>query len=261
MSDKKIIPSIALGTWEIPNDELTQLIPEAIRIGYRHFDTAKKYHNEKGVGEGIRNSEVDRKDIFVTSKLWITDFLRTKNAFQASLERLRMDYVDLYLVHWPFSFWPIAWKEMEKIYQSGQAKNIGVSNFGIKELELIQKRHQIKPFVNQIELSPFYYKKDLVRYCQENKILIEAYSPLTRGYRLNDPKIKVIADKHHKTIPQIYLAWALHHNFIVLPKTTSIIHLKENFEAQKIVLTQSDMEYLDSLNEDYSSLSTFWSKK
>jgi diketogulonate reductase-like aldo/keto reductase len=256
-----IIPKIGLGTWNIKTDDLVNIIPEAIKLGYRHFDTARKYSNEEGVGEGIRKSGIDRNKVFITTKLWITDFLRTKNAFEASLERLQVDYVDLYLIHWPFPFWTKAWVELERIQSSGKAKSIGVSNFGIKELEYIKNHYKIIPAVNQIEFSPFFYKKELIKYCQKEGIQVEAYSPLTRGYRLDDPKIQIIADKYQRTIPQILLAWCLHHNLIVLPKSTTIEHLKENFESQNIKLLKPDMEYLDSLNENYSALSTFWSKK
>lgn len=255
------IPSVALGTWGIKTTDLVNIIPQAIKLGYRHIDTARKYSNEEGVGEGIRKSGIKREEIFVTTKLWVTDFLRSKNAFDASLERLQLDYVDLYLLHWPFPFWTKAWVELERIYKTGKAKSIGVSNFGIKELETIKKRYGVSPAVNQIEFSPFFYKKDLLEYCQSEGIVVEAYSPLTRGYRLADPKIEKIADKYQRTIPQIMLAWSLQHNLVILPKSTSIDHLKENLESQNFKLLPKDFEYLNSLNENYSALSTFWSKK
>lgn len=261
MNPKKIvIPKIGLGTWNIKSEELEKIIPEAIKIGYRLFDTARKYSNEEGVGQGIRNSGVARENIFLTTKLWRTDFLRTNSAFKASLERLNTDYIDLYLIHWPFFFWTKAWASMENLLGSGKVKNIGVSNFGIKELEIIKKRYKFKPSVNQIEFSPFYYKKDLLDYCHNEGIHVEAYSPLTRGYRLDDPKIQKIAAKYSKTVPQIMLAWSLTHGLTVLPKSTSVEHLKDNWQAQFIDLSEEDVSYLDSLNENYSALSTFWRK-
>lgn len=255
------IPKIGLGTWNIKSEQLETLIPEAVKIGYSHFDTARKYSNEEGVGKGIKNSKLPREKIFVTTKLWVTDFLRAGSAFDASLKRLDMDYIDLYLLHWPFPFWTRAWYVLENILESGKAKNIGVSNFGVKELELIKRKYKFTPSVNQIEFSPFYYKKELLDYCNANNIQVEAYSPLTRGYRLDDPKIKKIADKYEKTVPQIMLAWALSHNLTVLPKSTSEQHLQENWDAQFIQLTEADMDYLDSLNENYSALFTFWSRR
>lgn len=255
------IPSIGLGTWNIKSEQLVSLIPEAIKLGYRHFDTARKYSNEDGVGEGIRKSGFPRDELFITSKLWLSDFLRAKDAFNASLTRLNLDYLDLYLIHWPFPFWTRAWVELERIYKSGKARSIGVSNFGIKELEFLKKKYQITPAVNQIEFSPFYYKKDLLDYCQSEGIVVSAYSPLTRGYRLNDPNIQVVAKKYCRTIPQILLAWCLQHGLVVLPKSTSPEHLWENLDTQNIKLLQKDMDHLDSLNENYSALSTFWSKK
>lgn len=255
------IPKIALGTWGINSEELVKLIPQAVKIGYRHFDTARKYSNEDGVGEGIGQSGVPRSEIFITTKLWRTDFLRAKSAFNASLERLQTDYIDLYLLHWPFFFWSKAWRDLEVIYKSGKAKNIGVSNFTIRELEAIKKKYQITPAVNQIEFSPFYYQKDLLEYCRENNIQVEAYSPLTRGFRLEDSKLKVIANKYQKSVPQILIAWVLKHGLVALPKTTSLLHLQQNWDAQSIELTEEDFTYLNSLNENYSALSTFWSRK
>jgi len=259
--EKIKIPQIALGTWGIKSEQLVQLIPQAIKIGYRHFDTARKYSNEDGVGEGIKQSGVSRDEIFITTKLWRTDFLRTGSAFNASLERLQTDYIDLYLLHWPFFFWSKAWTDLERIYKSGKARSIGVSNFNIKELETIKKKYQITPAVNQIEFSPFYYQKDLLDYCQENNIQVESYSPLTRGFRLEDPKLKVIAQKYQKTVPQILIAWVLKHGLVALPKTTSLLHLQQNWDAQQIELAEADFAYLNSLNENYSALSTFWSRR
>ena len=262
MTAKKItIPKIGLGTWNIKSEQLESLIPQAIKIGYRHFDTARKYSNEEGVGQGIKNSKVPREKIFVTTKLWVTDFLRAGSAFDASLNRLDMEYVDLYLLHWPFPFWTRAWSVLENILESGKAKNIGVSNFGIKDLELIKRKYKFTPSVNQIEFSPFYYKKELLDYCNANNIQVEAYSPLTRGFRLDDPKLKQIADKYSKSVPQIMIAWALQHSLIVLPKASSVGHLQENWDAQNINLTDTDFAYLNSLNENYSALTTFWSRK
>ena len=262
VSVKKISTNkVGLGTWNIKSDLLAETIPKAVKIGYRHFDTARKYSNEEGVGQGIKHGGLDRKELFVTTKLWVTDFLRAGSAFEASLQRLGLEYVDLYLIHWPFPFWTRAWVALENIFESGRAKQIGVSNFGIKELELIKKRYKFFPVVNQIEFSPFYYKKDLLDYCQANNITVEAYSPLTRGYRIDDPKIKKIADKYNKSVHQIMLAWSLAHGLTVLPKTTNEQHLQDNWNAQFINLTEADMSYLDSLNENYSALTTFWNRR
>lgn len=255
------IPLVGLGTWGIKSDDLVNVIPTALDLGYRHIDTARKYFNEEGVGLGIKKSGLPREDIFVTTKLWITDFLRTKNAFEASLERLGLDYVDLYLIHWPFPFWTKAWQELERIHKSGRAKSIGVSNFSIKDLETMRKRYAIVPAVNQIEFSPFFYKKDLIEYCQDQNIIVEAYSPLTRGYRLDDPKIKGLALKYQKTVPQIILRWCLQHGLAVLPKSTNPEHLKSNLDLFNFEISAEDFAYLNSLNENYSALSVFWSKK
>lgn len=255
------IPKIGLGTWNIKSDDLETIVPKAIQIGYRHFDTARKYSNEEGVGRGVKIGGVQREKIFITTKLWRTDFYRAEKAFESSLQRLNTKYIDLYLIHWPFFFWTKAWTKLEQIFASGRAKAIGVSNFGINELEIIKKKYKIFPAVNQIEFSPFFYQKDLLDYCQANGIIVEGYSPLTRGFRLNDPKLKKIADKYGKSVPQIMLAWSLSHNLTVLPKTTNVQHLQENWDAQFIVLSESDMAYLDSLNENYSALSFFHNLK
>jgi methylglyoxal/glyoxal reductase len=255
------IPSMGLGTWQIESSELIKIIPEAIKIGYRHFDTAHKYENEEGIGVGIIKSGIPREKLFITSKLWITDILQAKKAFEISLHKLQLNYLDLYLIHWPIPFWTKAWIDLENIYRSGKVRSIGVSNFGIKELEIIKKRYDIVPAVNQIEFSPFYYKKELLEYCHSEGIVVSAYSPLTRGLRLDDPKINYLVEKYKKTSSQILLAWCLQHDMVVLPKSTSINHLKENLDSQNTILQPDDMAYLDSLNENYSALTRFWSKQ
>lgn len=261
LNTSQSLPVVGLGTWGIKSDDLINLIPTALDLGYRHIDTARKYSNEEGVGLGLKKSGLPREDVFITTKLWITDFLRAKNAFESSLERLDLDYVDLYLIHWPFPFWTRSWQELERIYKSGKAKAIGVSNFSIKDLEMMKRRYDIVPAVNQIEFSPFLYKKDLIDYCRDRNITVEAYSPLTRGYRLEDIRIKNIATKYQKSVPQIMLRWCLQHGLVVLPKSTNPEHLKSNIDIFNFEINSDDFDYLNSLNENYSALSTFWSRK
>ncbi len=255
------IPRLGLGVWKIDNSEVNRAVVWALKSGYRHIDTASVYKNEKGVGLGIRESGLSRADIFVTTKLSVFDFIRPETAFYQSLSRLGMDYVDLYLLHWPFFGWKNAWKTLEKIYKAGKARSIGVSNFGIKQLESLKKICEIGPMVNQVELSPFLNRAGLVDYCHSEKIVVEAYSPLTRAKRLKDQRLTVIADKYGKTSAQIMIRWGLQHNFVVLPKSETKDHIENNAAVFDFKLAEKDMQKLDDMNENYSALLPGWSRK
>ena len=259
LNSKNNIPQIGLGVWQIRNDQVAQVVVWALAAGYRHIDTAKVYGNEVGVGLGIAQSGLKRTDIFVTTKLYLTDILDPQRGLHDSLTRLGLDYVDLYLIHWPFPFWQSAWKKMSTLVDSGLTKSIGVSNFSIKQLEALKKLGGFIPAVNQIELSPFSYKKELVDYCQSQGIIVEAYSPLTHGHLIQNQKISRLAAKYQHTNPQILLRWGLQHNFVILPKSTSQNHLKDNLNIFDFEINSSDMAQLDSLNQNYSVLFPGWS--
>lgn len=252
------IPRIGLGVWKIDNSKVSQVVEWALKAGYRHIDTATAYQNEEGVGQGIRLSGVPRQEIFVTTKIIIYDYFRPEEAIETSLNKLKLDYVDLYLIHRPFLGWKNAWRALEKIYQSGRARSIGVSNFGIHELEALKKMGGLMPMVNQVELSPFLNRQKLVEYCQSHGIIVEAYSPLTRGRRLDNQTVIDLAKKYHQSAAQIMIRWGLQHGLVMLPKSENKKHLENNFAVFNFEINDQDLKKLDSLNDNFTTL-PFWS--
>jgi methylglyoxal/glyoxal reductase len=250
-----------LGVWKIDNSRVDQVVVWAFKSGYRHIDTACAYRNETGVGQGIRQSGLSRQQVFITTKLAVQDFFKPETAFLESLNKLKTDYVDLYLLHWPFFNWKNAWKTLEEFYQSGRAKAIGVSNFGINQLQELKKLGGIKPLVNQVELSPFLFREKLIDYCQSEDIAVEAYSPLTRGKRINDPLLTEMSKSLQITPAQIMIRWGLQHNLIMLPKSETKSHIQSNFDVFDFEIDKKDMQKLDQLNENYSALIPGWSRK
>ncbi len=248
------IPVLGLGVYQMKHEETLQSIQAACDAGYRHFDTASFYKNEEAVGEAIRRSGIPREELFITTKLWPTDYLFGESAYKKSLQKLGMEYVDLYLLHWPTLGKEYAWKTLEKIYASGKVKAIGVSNYGIKHLEALKKKSGILPAVNQVEFSPFLYQKELQAYCEEEGIQLVAYSPLTRGKRLKNDTISEIAKRYNKTPAQIMIRWSLQQGNCVIPKSSNPIRIAENANVFDFALTQEDMQTLNEQNENYSAL-------
>jgi methylglyoxal/glyoxal reductase len=254
------IPRFGLGVWQAKDgEEVKQAILWAIEAGYRLIDTAKVYGNENGVGEAIAGSPVPREQLFITTKLWNLDqgYDTALNAIDASLERLGLTYVDLYLVHWPSKDGATrkdSWRAMEEILKRGKAKAIGVSNYTIEDLEEMKTYATVMPSVNQIELHPFWYQKELAEYCQQNNIVVEAYSPLARAERLSDPRILAIATKYGKSAAQVLIRWSLQHGWVVIPKSVHRERIVENKDVFDFELKEEDMEALDALNENQSVL-------
>jgi diketogulonate reductase-like aldo/keto reductase len=244
------MPRLGLGVYQIPNGLATyQDVIWAFKAGYRHIDTAAFYRNESSVGKAVRESEIPRENIWVTTKLWPTDQLNPEKAFQASLDNLGLDYVDLYLVHFPVpGLVTKTWKAMETIYNSGRTKAIGISNFSVKQMEDVLKIANIPPTVNQVRCSPYNFDKSLYDFCKEHDIAFEAYSPLTQGRRLNDPVLAKVAKKHHKTTAQILIGWALQKDMIVIPKSEQKNRIIENADVFDFELSDSDMKVLDGLS-------------
>ncbi|MEM2918278.1 MAG: aldo/keto reductase [Candidatus Altiarchaeota archaeon] len=251
------IPYLGLGTWLLNSGKETQnAVLWALEFGYRLIDTASIYGNESDVGIAIKKSKISRDKIFVTTKLWNSDqgYEKTLKAFEKSLKILNLSYIDLYLVHWPAekkSLREETWKAIEKVYMEGKCRAIGVSNYTIKHLSELLEIAEIIPAINQVEFSPFLYQKELLEFCNSNKIQVEAYSPLTRGKKLNDPKLLEIAEKYGKTPAQILIRWALQHSLVVIPKSSKKEHIYENSQVFDFEISKGDMEKLDSLDENF----------
>ena len=249
------IPAIGFGTWHILlNGRAKQAVIEAIHAGYRLIDTAKIYGNEKGVGAGVRESGIARENIFVTTKLWTSDqgYESAHKAFDASLNALGLDYVDLYLIHWPGSDKRRqSWQALEEIYEDGRAKSIGVSNYTIDHLEELLTYATVIPAVNQVEFHPLLYDEqaDLLNYCKEKGIMVESYSPLMRGNNLQAQIFKEIGERHNKTPAQIVLGWCIQHGTIPIPKTSHPERMHENIDVFDFELTNDEMEAIDNLGQ------------
>ncbi|TVP39289.1 aldo/keto reductase [Candidatus Nitrosocosmicus arcticus] len=252
------IPRLGLGVYQIPPGKSTvKAVKYALEIGYKHFDTAKIYGNESDVGKALKESDVKREDIFITTKVWNSDqgYNSTLKALESSLKRLGLSYVDLYLIHWPVQGKIIeTWKAMIKLLNSGKVNAIGVSNYSINELKETIHSSDTVPAINQVEFHPFLNQKDLLQFCKSNVIQLEAYSPLTRGERLNDPNIVRIAKAYDKTSAQILVRWSLQHDLVVIPKSSHEERILENSQVFDFHINQKDMEILDLLNEDLSTV-------
>lgn len=252
------IPCVGFGTWKLPKDDTTaDIVKTAIDCGYRHIDTAFAYQNEKFVGKGIRECGLKRSELFVTSKLDNPDhgYEKTLKGFQMTMDNLGIDYLDLYLIHWPI---PIAyrdcwkevnegtWRAFEELYQEGKIKAIGVSNFLEHHIDALLETAKTAPMVDQLELHPQYTQREAVNYCKEKRIIVEAWSPLLKG-QMDHPVLKNMAAKYNKSTAQVLLRWSIQHGFLPLPKTTSRERMLENADIFDFELTTDDIEILKSL--------------
>lgn len=204
LNNNVLMPQLGLGVYKVLNEEVTDVVTHALNVGYRSIDTAQFYENEDGVGEAIRNSPIPRDDLFITSKVWNSHhgYDNTLRAFEESMEKLKLEYLDLYLIHWPtpmYDQYIETYKALEKLYHDGRVKAIGVSNFHIEHLERVLNECDVTPVLNQVEYHPYLQQDELKKYCREHSILIEAWSPLARGNVLNDPAIVHLAKKHQKS--------------------------------------------------------------
>jgi diketogulonate reductase-like aldo/keto reductase len=248
------IPAIGFGTWQLRPDEAKQAVLDALKTGYRLIDTAKIYRNEASVGQAIKQSHIERQDIFVTTKLWPQDFGYDSGlaAFNESLKKLDTQYLDLYLLHWPDS--PRrkdAWRALGEIYKQGKAKSVGVSNYMVEHLQELLAESDLVPAVNQIEFHPFIYhkQKPVLEMCQKHDIAVEAYSPLTVGRRVNDPGISQIATRINKSNAQVILRWCIQRGTIPIPRSTNPAHIQENLAVFDFELSEPDMTALDKLGQ------------
>jgi methylglyoxal/glyoxal reductase len=253
------IPQVGLGVWQAGKGESTRdAVSTALRLGYRHIDTARIYGNEKDVGDGLRASGVPRDQVFVTTKLWNEDqgFDAALRAFDASLKRLALDYVDLYLVHWPVAGKRgDSWRALERLHGEKRARAIGVSNYLVPHLSELFERCTVMPAVNQIELTPFLQRRETVELCQAKGIVVEAYSPLTRGQRLGHAVVVDVAKAAARTPAQVLLRWGIQKGVVTLPKSTNASRIAENGALFDFALDAAAMARLDALEE---GLTTGW---
>lgn len=266
LSDGYSIPRLGLGTYNSTGKSGTQTCLFALNNGYRLLDSASVYGNEREVGEAMRRCGLKREDLFIVTKLWDDSHGRvlTEKAFKESLNNFQLDYIDLYLIHSPYNGKIIeTWEKMIEIQKNGLVKSIGVSNFGIHHLEQLKKSFPAnKPVINQIELSPFLTRHELVEYCKKENISVMAYRPLTNGNQLNNPELMKIANKYSKSTAQILIRWSLQMEFIVIPKSSKEKNILSNSEIFDFNISEEDMATLNSFNKnlcyDWDPTDTQW---
>ncbi|KXZ20943.1 glyoxal reductase [Bacillus nakamurai] len=248
------MPWFGLGVYKVENgSEAADSVKAAIKNGYRSIDTAAIYKNEEGVGEGIKASGVARDELFITSKVWNEDqgYEKTLDAFEKSLERLGLDYLDLYLIHWPGKDkYKDTWRALEKLYKDGKIRAIGVSNFQVHHLEELLKDAEIKPMVNQIEFHPRLTQKEVRDFCKAQGIQVEAWSPLMQGQLLDNDVLSQIAEKHNKSVAQVILRWDLQNEVVTIPKSIKEHRIIENADIFDFELSQEEIEKINALNKD-----------
>ena len=248
------MPIIGLGTALLYAKTAYQSVVWALELGYKMIDTASMYGNERNVGKAIQESGIPRDELFITTKVWETDqgYDNTMAAVNKSLKKLKVSYIDLYLIHWPRSkLRNETWKALEKILEDGKVRAIGVSNYTIRHLEELFEIASILPAVNQVEFTPFLYQKELLDFCKKKKFVVEAYSSLTRGQKFDNPVLKSIGQKYNKLPAQILIRWGLQHEIIQIPRSKSQQHIQENAEVFDFNINDEDMKQLDSLNENF----------
>jgi diketogulonate reductase-like aldo/keto reductase len=260
LNDGVRLPSIGFGTYKAAEEEGIASVKSALQKGYRLLDTAAKYENEEAVGKGIKESGIAREEIFVTTKVWRENlgYENTKKAFEESLQKLDLDYIDLYLIHWPanarnFDNWQEVnaetWRAMEELQAEGKIKSIGVSNFWQEHLEALEKTAKITPAINQIEFHPGYWQPEVVEYCREKGIVIEAWSPLARGKVFDNELLKSIAEKHNRSISQICLRWCIEHDTITIPKSTTPERIEDNINIFDFELSPEEIKQINEIPE------------
>jgi 2,5-diketo-D-gluconate reductase A len=255
LNNGRTIPQLGFGVFQIKPADTAEATAEALKIGYRHIDTAQMYGNEKEVGEAVAKSGLDRGDIFITSK--VNNNRQTRDdvlaSFDESLDKLGSDYVDLMLIHWPLATvrdFTIAWKALEEVYREGRARSIGVSNFQPHHLRRLKAETEIPPAVNQVEVHPYLIQSEVREYDAENEIVTEAWSPIAQGGVLEDPEITLVARQVERTPAQVVLRWHIQRGDVIFPKSTHAERMRENFALFDFELSDQQMEIVSSLNKD-----------
>jgi diketogulonate reductase-like aldo/keto reductase len=248
LADGNEMPLLGLGVWQVPNGpECENAVRSALELGYRHLDTAQAYGNEESVGRALRDSGVPRDEVFITTKFFPAHEDPAAEA-QRSLERLGVDQVDLYIIHWPQGGPTWAWAGMERARELGYARSIGVSNFNVSELDQLMSVADSPPVVNQVQFSPFEYRRQLLEACEERNVALEAYSPLGTGRHLSDDQVRQIADRVGRTPAQVLLRWCVQRGLVVIPKSTHRDRIDENARIFDFMLSEEDMAALDALD-------------
>lgn len=262
LNNKTTMPRFGLGTFLSPAGTSTQnAVRWALEAGYRHIDTARIYDNEQDVGQAIIDSGVPRSDIFVTTKVWNDDqgYESALKAFDESLKRLKMNYVDLYLIHWPVpGLRNDTWRALVKLQETGRARAIGVSNFMIRHLDELLAQTDVVPAVNQIETSPFIQRCALTEYCRKHGIVVESYSTMSRGKRMNDERLIGMGMKYGKTAPQVILRWALQSAMVIIPKSVHKERIIENANIFDFEISAPDMAAINAIDENCSIMPASW---
>lgn len=253
LNDGSSIPQVGLGVWQTPDDVAVTAVSAALKAGYRHVDTAAIYRNEPGVGEGLRVSGVARADVYLTTKLWNEDqgFDSALKAYEASLKRLGVDSVELYLMHWPSPWRGLyldSWKAMVRLKEEGRVGAIGVSNFGVEHLERIVGETGVTPVLNQVELHPDFQQRALRAVHARMGIATESWSPLGQGKLLDHPVVGAVAQKHGRTAAQVIVRWHIEHGLIVIPKSVTPSRIEQNFQVFDFSLDADDLAAMDALD-------------
>jgi 2,5-diketo-D-gluconate reductase A len=256
LNDGKKIPQLGFGVFQIPPADTAEAVSTALEAGYRHIDTAEMYGNERGVGEAVRASGLDRADVFITSKLnnGFHEPDAARKAFADTLAELGSDYVDLFLIHWPLPTlydgdFVSTWKTLEEFRSDGRARSIGVSNFQVAHLERLAAESDVVPAVNQVELHPYFHNSDVDAYGRAHGIETEAWAPIAQGKVLGDPALASIAEKYGKSPAQVVLRWHIQRGNIVFPKSTTPSRIRENFELFDFELDEADVSAIDALDK------------
>ena len=255
MNDGYKIPVVGLGTWKSEPGEATyKAVLDSINAGYRHIDTARAYDNEADVGRAVQDADINRKDLFITTKLWNRHqgYDEAIEACEKSLARLGCDYIDLYLIHWPLKDKRNeSWRALIELQKKGLCRSIGVSNFTIDHLKELENKFGVIPAANQVEFHPYHYQKDLLEYCNSKNVIIEAYSPLVHAKRMDEERLVAISEEIGKTPAQILIRWAVQRGVVVLPKSVNEGRIVENFSVFDFEISDSLMKRLDDLDERY----------
>jgi len=250
------MPQLGFGVWQVEDDQAEIAVSKALEVGYTSIDTAMIYENENGVGRALAKTSVPREQLFITTKVWNSDqgYENTLRAYEESLARLGLDYVDLYLIHWPapkYDKYIDTYRALEKLYKDGRVKAIGVCNFEIEHLERLLKECEIVPVINQVECHPYFAQNELKDFCKKHNIYVEAWSPLEQGGDvLKDEVILNIAKAHGKTAAQVVLRWHLQNDTIAIPKSVTPSRIKENFQVFDFELSTEEMEKINQLNKN-----------